>query len=323
MGDDVRKIVFLDQDTFPEAVTIRPPDFPHELVSYPRTKAEEVVERAKDAHIVITNKVPLRAETLDQLPDLQMIAVAATGTDILDLKACATNGVTVSNIRGYAVATVPEHTMGLILSLSRSIRPYHQSIPTGRWKEADQFCYFDYPIFDLKGKVMGIIGDGVLGKSVAKLAEAFGMEVRYSTYKGVDGMGPLYTPFERILSESDVITMHCPLTDGTRNLLGPAEFAQMKKRPLVINTARGGLVDEQALVDALKSGQIRGAAFDVVTTEPVPDDHPFMSVMDFPNFILTPHVAWASLEAIQGLSDQMIDNIDAFAAGSPRNVVTA
>ncbi|MBO6518451.1 MAG: D-2-hydroxyacid dehydrogenase [Rhodospirillales bacterium] len=316
-----RHIVFLDRETLPEQVTVRPPAFAHTIEEYPRTKPEDVVARAGDAEIIITNKVPLRAETLAALPKLKMIAVAATGTDIIDLKACAERGITVSNIREYAIATVPEHTMGLILSLSRSIRPYHLSVAAGRWKEADQFCYFDYPIFDLKGKVLGIIGDGVLGKSVAKLAEAFGMEVRYSTYKGVDGMGPLYTPFERILSESDVITMHCPLMDSTRNLLGPAEFDQMKKRPLVINTARGGLVDEQALVDALKAGKIAGAAFDVVTTEPVPDGHPFLDVMDMPNFILTPHVAWASIEAIQGLADQMVDNIDAYVAGSPRNVV--
>ncbi len=316
-----KHIVFLDRETLPEQVSVRPPAFPHMIEEYPRTRPEDVVDRAKNAEIVITNKVPLRAETLAELPKLEMIAVAATGTDVIDLKVCKERGITVSNIREYAIATVPEHTMGLILSLSRSIRPYHQSIAAGRWKESDQFCYFDYPIFDLKGKILGIIGDGVLGKSVAKLAEAFGMEVRYSTYKGVDGMGPLYTPFERILSESDVITMHCPLMDSTRNLLGPAEFDQMKKRPLVINTARGGLVDEQALVDALKAGKIAGAAFDVVTTEPVPDGHPFLEIMDMPNFILTPHVAWASIEAIQGLADQMVDNIDAYVAGSPRNVV--
>lgn len=316
-----RHIVFLDRETLPEQVTVRPPAFAHTMDEHQRTRPEEVVGRAKDAEIVITNKVPLRADTLAELPKLKMIAVAATGTDIIDLKACAERGIVVSNIREYAIATVPEHTMGLILSLSRSIRPYHNSVAAGRWKEADQFCYFDYPIFDLRGKVLGIIGDGVLGKAVAKLGEAFGMEVRYSTYKGVDGMGPLYTPFERILSESDVITMHCPLLDSTRNLLGPAEFDQMKKRPLVINSARGGLVDEQALVDALKAGKIAGAAFDVVTTEPVPDDHPFLEIMDRPNFILTPHVAWASIEAIQGLADQMVDNIDAFVAGSPRNVV--
>ncbi len=314
-------IVFLDQETFPDAVTMRTPAFEHTLGTFPRTAPGDIVERAKDADIIITNKVPLRADTLARLPKLKMIAVAATGTDILDLGVCKEQGIVVSNIRGYAIATVPEHTIGLMLSLSRSIRPYHQSVAAGRWAEASQFCYFDYPIFDLKGKVLGIIGDGVLGKSVGKLGEAFGMEVRYSTYKGVDGMGPLYTPFERILSESDVITLHCPLMDSTRNLLGPAEFDQMTKRPLVLNTARGGLVDERAVVDALKADKIRGAAFDVVTTEPVPDDHPFLEVMDRPNFILTPHVAWASIEAIQGLADQMVDNIDAFVAGKPRNVV--
>jgi glycerate dehydrogenase len=316
-----RHIVFLDRETMPDAVTVRPPSFPHTLDEHQRTAPEDVVRRTVDADIIITNKVPLRADTIAQLPKLKMIAVAATGTDIIDLKACAERGIIVSNIRGYAIATVPEHTMGLILSLSRSIRPYHLSVAAGRWKESDQFCYFDYPIFDLKGKVLGIIGDGVLGKSVAKLGEAFGMDVRYSAYKGAAGMGPLYTPFKRILSESDVITMHCPLMDSTRNLLGPAEFEQMAKKPLIINTARGGLVDERALVDALKAGKIRGAAFDVVTTEPVPDGHPFLEVMDRPNFILTPHIAWASLEAIQGLADQMIDNVDAFVAGKPRNVV--
>lgn len=322
-GTDTSKhIVFLDRETLPDQVTVRPPAFAHTMDDYQRTRPEDVVERARDAEIIITNKVPLRADTLAELPKLKMIAVSATGTDIIDLAACRARGIVVSNIREYAIATVPEHTMGLILSLSRSIHPYHASVAAGRWKEADQFCYFDYPIFDLKGKVLGIIGDGVLGKAVAKLGEAFGMEVRYSTYKGVDGMGPLYTPFERILAESDVITVHCPLMESTRNLLGPAEFDQMTKRPLVINAARGGLVDERALVDALKADKIRGAAFDVVTTEPIPDDHPFLEIMDRPNFILTPHVAWASIEAIQGLADQMVDNIDAYVAGSPRNVVT-
>lgn len=318
-----RHIVFLDRETLPEQVTVRPPAFEHTMDAHQRTKPEDVVERAKDADIIITNKVPLRADVLAELPKLEMIAVSATGTDIIDLKACKERGIVVSNIREYAIATVPEHTMGLILSLSRSIRPYHASVAAGRWKEADQFCYFDYPIFDLRGKVLGIIGDGVLGKAVARLGEAFGMEVRYSTYKGVDGMGPLYTPFERILSESDVITLHCPLLENTRNLLGAAEFDQMKKRPLIINAARGGLVDEQALVDALKAGKIAGAGFDVVTSEPIPDGHPFLDVMDEPNFILTPHVAWASIEAIQGLADQMVDNIDAFVRGEPRNVVSA
>jgi glycerate dehydrogenase len=316
------RIVFLDRGTLPEAVTVRKPRFPHDWQEHARTAPGEVVDRAKGAEIVITNKVPLRAETLAQLPGLKLIAVAATGTDVIDLAACKERGITVSNIRGYAQATVPEHTFALILSLMRSVAPFHQSVARGRWAEAAQFCYFDYPVFNLKGKVLGVIGDGVLGKAVARIGEAFGMEVRFSSYKGVPGMGPLYTPFETIIAESDVITLHCPLTPETRNLIGAAEFAAMRKRPLVINTARGGLVDEVALAEALKKGQIAGAGFDVVTKEPIPADHPFMALMDRPDFILTPHVAWAGREAIQALSDQLIDNIEAYVAGQPRNVVS-
>ncbi|GAB4238501.1 MAG: D-2-hydroxyacid dehydrogenase [Kiloniellaceae bacterium] len=318
-----RRIVFLDRETLPEAVTVRQPAFAHDWQEHPRSTPEQVVERAQGAEIVITNKVPLRAETLAQLPELKMIAVAATGTDVIDLAVCRERGITVSNIRGYAEATVPEHTFALILSLMRSIAPFHQAVAKGRWAEAGQFCFFDFPVFNLQGKVLGVIGDGVLGKAVARLGEAFGMEVRFSAYKGVDGMGPLYTPFETILAESDVITLHCPLMPSTRNLLGPAEFAAMKKRPLIINTARGGLVDEAALAAALQAGQIAGAGFDVVTTEPIPAGHPFLALMERPDFILTPHIAWAGQEAIQTLSDQLIDNIEAYVAGTPRNVVTA
>lgn len=318
-----RRIVFLDRETLPEAVTVRRPAFAHDWQEYQRTAPEEVVRRAKAAQIVVTNKVPLRADALAQLDELQLIAVAATGTDVIDLATCQARGITVCNIRGYASATVPEHTFALILSLIRSIAPYHRSVARGRWAEAAQFCYFDYPIFNLKGKVLGIIGDGALGKAVARIGEAFGMDVRFSSYKGVAGMGPLYTPFETIIAESDVITLHCPLTPQTRNLIGSAEFAAMKKRPLIINTARGGLVDEAALAEALKRGQIAGAGFDVVSKEPIPADHPFMALMERPDFILTPHVAWAGREAIQALADQLIDNIEAWVAGTPRNVVTA
>ena len=318
-----RRIVFLDRETMPAAVTVRKPAFPHDWQEHPRSAPDEIVERAKGAEIVVTNKVPLRADTLAQLPGLKLIAVAATGTDVIDLAACKERGITVCNIRGYATATVPEHTFALILSLMRSVAPFHSAVAAGRWAEAGQFCFFDFPIFNLQGKVLGVIGDGALGKSVARLGEAFGMEVRFSSYKGTEGMGPLYTPFETIIAESDVITLHCPLMPQTRNLIGAAEFAAMQKRPLIINTARGGLVDEAALAEALKAGQIAGAGFDVVTQEPIPADHPFMALMDRPDFILTPHVAWAGQEAIQTLSDQLIDNIEAYVAGRPRNVVTA
>jgi glycerate dehydrogenase len=273
--------------------------------------------------MVITNKVPLRRDTIRGAERLRLVAVAATGTDVVDLDACAAAGITVTNIRDYAIHTVPEHTFALILALRRSIVPYRDSVAGGRWQEAGQFCYFDYPIRDLAGSTLGVIGDGSIGQSVAALGKAFGMRTLFSAYKGTTGMGPLYTPFEELLRSSDVITLHAPLMPSTRDMIGRAEFALMERRPLLINTARGGLVDEAALEEALTKGQIAGAGFDVATREPPPADHPLMRLLSLPNFILTPHTAWASEEAVQSLADQLIDNIEAFWAGAPRNVVTS
>jgi glycerate dehydrogenase len=319
--DRPARVVFLDRDTIPPETVLRTFSFPHELELFDRTTAEQVAGRIAEADIVITNKAPVREAAMEVARRLRLVAVAATGTDVVDVKAANARGVTVSNIRNYAVNTVPEHTFAMLLALRRSILPYRESVARGRWREAAQFCYFDYPIRDLAGSTLGVIGDGALGKSVAKLGEAFGMKVLFSDYKGTTGMGPLYTPFWDVLRLSDVITLHTPLLPSTRNLIGAAEFAAMERKPLLINTARGGLVDEAALVQALRSGQIAGAGFDVVTTEPPPDDHLLVQLLELPNFILTPHVAWASQEAIQGLADQLIDNVEAFWAGSPRNVV--
>jgi glycerate dehydrogenase len=321
MSSETLKIVFLDRDTLSPETVVRPPSFPHELVVYDRTKPEQVAERTADADIIITNKAPIRADTIANAKRLQMIAVAATGYDVVDVAAAKAKGVVVANIRNYAENTVPEHTFALMLSLRRSLPAYSQSVWDGAWKRADRFCYFDYPISNLAGATLGIIGDGVLGKAVADIGRAFGMKVLYSTYKGVEGMGPLYTPFEQLIAESDVITIHCPLMPSTRNLIGAAEFQAMKRSAILINTARGGLVDEAALCDAILEGQIGGAGFDVVTTEPLPDDHPFWRLAGLPNFILTPHVAWASQEAIQGLTDQLIDNIENFVSGNPSNAL--
>jgi glycerate dehydrogenase len=317
------RVVFLDRATLPEGIVLRAPEFPHEWIVHERTAPADVAARIADADIVVTNKAPVHAEALDGAPHVRMIAIAATGYDVVDLPACARRGIVVSNIRNYAVNTVPEHTFALILALRRSVGAYRASVADGAWQRSGQFCYFDYPIRDLAGSTLGVIGDGALGQAVADLGRAFGMRVLFSSYKGVPGMGPLYTPFEEVLRTSDVITLHCPLTPATRNMIAAPEFAQMRRRPLLINTARGGLVDEQALCDALTSGTIAGAAFDVVTAEPPPPDHPFMRLLSRPDFILTPHVAWASHEAIQGLADQLVANIEAFARGAPRNVVGA
>lgn len=315
------RVVFLDRATLSPETKLRPLDFPHELVVFERTSPDEVAGRIADADIVITNKAPVRGAALEGAAKLRLVAVAATGTDVVDVAACTGRGVVVSNIRNYAVNTVPEHTFALILALRRSILPYRESVARGRWREAAQFCYFDHPIRNLAGSTLGVIGDGALGKAVARLGEAFGMRVLFSDYKGTTGMGPLYTPFDEVLRTSDVITLHTPLLPSTKNLIAGPEFALMERHPILINTARGGLVDEHALLEALQSGQIAGAGFDVTTPEPPPPDHPLMHLLELPNFILTPHIAWASQEAIQGLADQLVDNIDAFWSGHARNVV--
>lgn len=317
------RIVLLDRKTLPDDIHFRTFSFAHELVEFDQTAPDEVSERIRDADVVVTNKVPVRGPAIASAPNLKLVAVAATGTDVVDVAACAQRGVAVSNIRNYAVNTVPEHTFALILALRRSLLAYRNSVQAGRWQEANQFCYFDFPINDLAGSTLGIIGDGALGRSVADLGRAFGMKVLFSDYKGTTGMGPLYTPFEKVLEISDIITLHSPLTPSTRNMISTAEFAQMARRPLLINTARGGLVDEAALEHALRSGQISGAGFDVVTAEPPADDHPLMRLLDLPNFILTPHVAWASRGAVQSLVDQLIDNVEAFERGTPTNIVAA
>lgn len=324
MSADARtplRVVFLDRATLSDGVRVKPFGFEAEVKVYDQTTPDEVADRIADADIVITNKAPIRAASLVTASNLKLIAVAATGTDVIDLTACGGKGIKVCNIRNYAENTVPEHTFALLLALRRSIVAYSESVRDGRWQEAGQFCYFDHPINDLAGSTLGIIGDGILGKAVAEIAKAFKMRVLFSAYKGTDNMGPLYTPFEQVLRESDVITLHSPLMPSTRNMISDAEFALMSKKPLLINTARGGLVDEDALVRALESGKISGAGFDVITVEPPPHDHALMKLLQNPRFLLTPHVAWASQEAIQGLVDQLVENVNLFVGGTPRHIV--
>jgi glycerate dehydrogenase len=316
-----QRIVFLDRATIAPQVRVRPPSFAHELIEHAETRPDQVVERLAGASIVITNKVPISDAALAQLSALQLVAVAATGTDCVDKVACAARGVAVSNIRGYAVNTVPEHTFALILALRRNVVAYRESVLAGRWQQSGQFCFFDHPIRDLRGARLGIIGEGVLGQRVADIARAFGMQPLFAAHKGSSGLGPLYTPWQEVLETSDVITLHSPLTPQTRGMLAMPEFEAMKRRPLIVNTARGGLVDEVALVRALDAGLIAGAGFDVVDGEPPKPDNPLMRAAARPNVILTPHVAWASDEAQQALADQLVDNIENFIAGRPTNLI--
>ena len=287
------------------------------------TAPAEIQPRLKDATIAITNKVVLSGEILGRLPKLKMIAGAATGTDNLDLDWCRGHGIVVSNIRGYAEHTVPEHVMMLILALRRQLLSYRADVAAGRWQAVPMFCFFDYPIRDLHGSTLGIFGSGSLGQGVARLAAAFGMSVLWGEHKGVTAVRPGYVGFDDLIRESDVVSLHCPLNNQTRGMIGEREFAAMKPGVLLINTARGGLVDEAALAAALKAGRIGGAGFDVLGREPPIDGNPLLDaeLLALPNFILTPHVGWASDTAMQTLADQLTDNIEAYVRGSPRNRV--
>lgn len=289
------KVVFLDHASIDAQV--RRPSFPHDWAAYDATDAGDVAARLAGVTIAITNKVPLRGADLDRLPDLKMIAVAATGTDVIDLEACRKRGIVVSNIRNYAVNTVPEHTFTLMLALRRNLRAYSDDVADGLWEKANAFCLLDHPIQDLAGSRLGIVGYGALGKSVAKLGLAFGMDVRaYDPFPFEDAQVAAIT-MEEMLKTADIISLHLPLTEKTRNMIGRAELAMMKPNALLINTARGGLVDEAALAEALTSGRIGGAGFDVLTVEPPKPDNPLLKLR-LPNFILTPHTAWASKQAM-------------------------
>ncbi len=314
----MERIVFLDRSTL--EANVRRPQFEHEWVEYDETEEAEVVERLKGATIAITNKVRLRETALSQLPELRLIAVAATGVDIIDLEYCRRRNVRVANVRNYARHAVPEHALMLMLALSRNLLSYVSDVREGAWERARSFCLFHHPIRDLHGSTLGIIGYGALGQSVAKLAEAFGMTVLVSEHKGASSIRAGRTSFEDVLTTSDIISLHAPLTDETRHMIGMPEFERMKRDAILINTARGGLVDERALVDALSRGLIAGAGFDVLTTEPPREGNPLLD-LNSPNFILTPHNAWASREAMQALADQLIDNIEAFVKGEPKNIV--
>ena len=265
--------------------------------------------------------MPLHAEALRRLPKLKLIAVAATGYDVIDIAYCQANGIAVANIRNYAVHTVPEHAFALITALRRSLIAYREDVEKGRWQQIDQFCFFDHPIRDLYGATLGIIGEGVLGQGTANIARGFGMRVLFADHAPPKAPGVVFTPLDQVLAESDVISLHVPLTADTRNVIGIEQFRRMKRTAILINTARGGLVDERALVQALKEGLIAGAGFDVLTREPPREGNPLLELR-LPNFILTPHVAWASDGAMQFLADQLVDNIEAFVKGSPQNLVT-
>ena len=305
-------IVFLDSTAIPKHIPIPRPSFPHNWVEYEYTSVEQTIERAKDADIIITSKVILSREVLQQLPKLKLIAITATGTNNVDLDAAKELGVAVKNVTGYSATTVPEHVLGMIFALKHSLAGWQRDQITGKWTESKQFCYFDYPITDVKGSTLGVFGKGCLGTEVGRLAELLGMNVLYAEHRATTCREG-YTPFEDVLKQADILTLHCALTETTKNLINQETLSLCKKGAYLINTGRGPLIDEQAVCDALKSGQLGGAALDVLVKEPPKKNNPLIELAKtMPNLIITPHIAWASDSAVTTLTKKVTQNIEDF-----------
>lgn len=307
-------IVFLDRTGIPASHNIPRPTFPHNWVEYDRTSADETFERAKDADIVVTSKVIFNRELMEKLPKLKLIAITATGTNNVDLIAAKELGITVKNVTGYSSVTVPEHVLGMIFALKHSLIGYHRDqIMSDRWATCGQFCYTDYPISDVRGATLGVFGKGCLGTEVGRLAELLGMNVLYAEHRNATQVRDGYTPFEDVLKQADIVTLHCPLTETTQNLINAETLAMMKPTAYLINTGRGPLVDEVALLNALENGIIAGAALDVLVKEPPEKDNPLMQAAKrLPNLLITPHVAWASDSAVTTLVNKVAQNIEEF-----------
>jgi glycerate dehydrogenase len=313
------RIVFLERNSV--GAQVRRPSFAHEWREYAESRQEQAVERLESATIAIMNKIALGEAELSRLPALRLIAVAATGTDRIDLESCARRGIAVTNVRGYAATSVSEHVLMLILALRRNLLSYGEDVRRGLWQQSKQFCLLTHEIQDVHAGVLGVVGHGALGRATADVARAFGMRVMISEHKGAENVREGRVAFEELLRESDVVTLHAPLNEETRGLIGARELELMKPSALLINTARGLLVDEAALAEALLSGRIAGAGVDVLSNEPPREGNPLLE-LNLPNLIVTPHVAWASKGAMQSLADQLIDNIEAFVRGEPKNIVT-
>lgn len=312
------RIVYLQRNTLDPRVTLRRPAFDHEWAEHPDTPAELIAERLQGATIAISNKIRVSAEAIAQVPTLRMIAVAATGADSIDLEACRARGIAVANVRDYARHSVSEHVLMLMLAASRNLPGYQRRVAEGAWQKSPRFYLGDYPIHDLADKTLGIVGRGVLGQATARLGRAFGMKVLFAEHKGAAASRPGHAPFDEVLAQADFLSLHCPLTADTLGLIGATELAAMKPGAILINTARGRLVDEPALIAALSSGRLAAAAVDVLSEEPPVNGNRLLEAQ-LANLIVTPHVAWASAEAKQRLADELIDVIEAWARGESMN----
>lgn len=311
-------IVILDRDTLPGQAF--QPKCPHTLTEYPYTEPENTAERIAGADVIITNKVVINAQHIADNPQLKLIAIAATGYDNVDIQAAKAAGVTVCNIRAYGNESVAEHAFMLMIALMRNLPAYQRDVAAGVWEQARFFCHFGAPMRDLNGKTLAIFGRGNIGKMLAGYAEAFKMNVVFGEHKHAQTVREAYVPFEEAIRSADVVSLHCPLNPQTRNMIGEAELQNMKPGAILINCGRGGLVDEHALIAALKYGTLGGAGFDVLTEEPPRNGNPLLKTR-LPNLIVTPHMAWGSIEARNRLFDILRENVERFAEDRPQNVV--
>ncbi|NWD82439.1 D-2-hydroxyacid dehydrogenase [Pseudomonas reactans] len=311
-------IVLLDGASLPSPLA-RPVQASH-WTAREHTRPDHVVEALADADVAITNKVRLDRITLEQLPRLKLICVAATGYDCVDLAACRDQGVTVCNVPAYSAVSVAESVIGSLFALRRHLLAY-RAASARLWPQSSHFCVHGAPIQDLQGSTLGIVGRGDIGSRVARLAKALDITVLFAEHRGAPQVRAGYVAFDEVLAKADALTLHCPLTLQTRYLIGTAEIARMKPGALLINTARGALVDENAVLAALAFGQLGGAALDVLHVEPPRADHPLLHC-EHPNLLITPHVAWASQSSVARLKAVLLANIEAFAANKPINVVT-
>lgn len=310
------QLVFLDQATLPD-VDLQPlQQLALPLICYPHTKADEVLPRLAHATVAIVNKVELNAATLAQLPRLKLICVTATGINNIDVVAARQAGITVCNARDYARHAVPQQAMALLLGLFNQIAAYHQAVQQGAWSNSPQFCWLGYPIRQLAGLNFTVVGYGGLGQATARLAEAFGMRILIAERPDSSNIREGRLSFQQALQQADVLSLHCPATTANQNLLNAETLSWLKPSAVVLNTARGSLIDAEALAEALKSGRLAGAGLDVLDIEPPPSNHPLLQP-DVPHLLLSPHVGWASQQAMQQLVVQSADNIRCFFAGNP------
>ena len=300
------KIVLLDSATLGADVLLSSIEKEGDLKVYETTKPEETIERVKDADIIITNKVVIGKNEMMYAGNLKLICVAATGMNNIDLVEAKKRNIAVYNVKNYSTEAVAQHTISLILALQNSLIDFNRESKSGNWSKSPIFTMLNHPFYELKGKKLGIIGYGTIGKRVAEMASVFGMDILVGKRKGIEYNDEGRVDFNYLLKESDIITVHTPLSENTKNLFGADEFRQMKSSAIIINTARGGIINEKDLYLALKSKEIRVAAIDVTEKEPIPADHPLLKL---DNIIISPHIAWTSAESRKKLVEGIVENI--------------